>query len=159
MSKIIEKIVSQALPPKDTNVGWWNGKELKFYSNGQWKTSGGSSGESFSSSIRNITSNFNPLFIDVDAIPKYGSISFDDYGITQIEEDMLNLTCISRFGDGAFDNYYYILNFGDYDTDNVTVLVSLYVISVEFIQYDDEGNELGAIYININLKDRALSKY
>lgn len=37
MSKIIEKIVSQALPPKDTNVGWWNGKELKFYTNGKWK--------------------------------------------------------------------------------------------------------------------------
>lgn len=45
MSKIIEKIVSQALPPKDTNVGWWNGKELKFYTNGQWKANNNASAD------------------------------------------------------------------------------------------------------------------
>jgi hypothetical protein len=45
MSKIIEKIVSQALPPKDTNVGWWNGKELKFYTNGKWKADNNASAD------------------------------------------------------------------------------------------------------------------
>jgi hypothetical protein len=38
MSKIIEKIVSQSTAPSDKNVGWWNGKELKFYTNGEWKS-------------------------------------------------------------------------------------------------------------------------
>ena len=52
----MKKIVSQSTAPSNKNVGWWNGKELKFYTNGQWKTSGGSSGGS------------NTPFLDIIAI-------------------------------------------------------------------------------------------
>ena len=68
MSKVIEKIVSQSTAPSNKNVGWWNGKELKFYTNGSWKVSGGSSESEYDMVMRLRN---NPLVLEVGKpIPK-----------------------------------------------------------------------------------------
>lgn len=38
MSKIIEKFIYSQNPPKSTNVAWYDGENLKFYSGGKWKS-------------------------------------------------------------------------------------------------------------------------
>lgn len=83
MSKIIEKIVSQALPPKDTNVGWWNGKELKFYTNGQWKTSGGSSNNK---SFLDVLTLIDERLLVLNIYPEDEERPIEDFGIS---EDLL----------------------------------------------------------------------
>lgn len=69
MSKIIEKIISSSTAPSNKNVGWWNGKELKFYTNGQWKTSGGGLSETEYDTLMRLRN--NPYVLEVGKpIPK-----------------------------------------------------------------------------------------
>lgn len=102
MSKIIEKIVSQSTAPSDKNVGWWNGKELKFYTNGQWKTSGGSSNNK--SLLDVLTLVDKPLSV-FNIYPLNEEHPIEDFGIS---EDLLaSIYC--------YDNY------KEYNDDSIDI--------------------------------------
>ena len=137
MSKIIEKIVSQSTAPSDKSVGWWNGKELKFYTNGQWKTSGGSSNNK--SFLDVVTLMDKPLSV-LNIYPLDEERPIEDFGIS---EDMLASIYLSmrynEYGDDISINTIYdnqtgvIYNRGGYLTQYDSSIYSL-----TLIKEDDE---------------------
>lgn len=101
MSKIIEKIVSQSTAPSDKNVGWWNGKELKFYTNGKWKTSGGSSNNK--SLLDVLTLVDKPLSV-FNIYPLNEEHPIEDFGIS---EDLLtSIYCEKKYCEYNYTDIY-----------------------------------------------------
>lgn len=100
MAKIIEKIVSQPTAPSDKNVGWWNGKELKFYTNGKWKTQSGSN-----ISLADV---FNSIPIKIKHKGET-IMTFEEAGISKEQEELLALLMIVGNGytlNQRYDGFY-----------------------------------------------------
>ena len=143
MSKIIEKIVSQSTAPSNKNVGWWNGKELKFYTNGQWKTSGGSSNNK--SLLDVLTLIYKPLSV-LNIYPLNEERPIEDFGIS---EDLLaSIYCNSNYMD-----YDYNIIYIDTICDNQTGVIynrggylSPYDTNVYVLNYFTEDDEFSYDY-------------
>lgn len=144
MAKIIEKIVSQELPPKSTNVGWWNGKELKFYTNGEWKTNGGSN--------ISLSDVFNSIPIKIRHKGET-VMTFEEAGITKEQEELLALLMIvgSRYSLATTNEDFYTnviqlsSTIGDFSINNMSK-------TSDYVYFYFEGDIGMGIYFYLKTK-------
>ena len=98
MAKIIEKIVLQPNPPKDTNVGWHDGARLNFFNNGKWE---GSTSSNESSSLLDIA-----VEPSISLNINYGTYTFEELGINKNLENKLAFyyLLMTGIGDSTYLN-------------------------------------------------------
>lgn len=143
MAKIIEKIVSQPTAPSNTNVGWWNGEELKFYTNGEWKSQGGSSYYSLPEYFNNTPP--PTLKVELNTMK-----SLKDLGVPKEYYDKLLL--LKSFQ--PYTDLCYFFNFDGYQVYRVDMTEEY---STSFVLEDENGSN----WCNgsINLNDATFSVY
>lgn len=110
---------------------------------------GNASGSTTSSYFKNIRENFDPIYLNIDDVDNTEGTSFDELGITEVQEEFLNFICMTRFSDAEFSDLYYIIEMdGDY-----TGYVSLYGISIEVRTYTEDDSEIvTTLYIDLNTR-------
>ena len=136
------------------NVGNYNGKTLSGATDLATVINSLSSGGGGKFSFREFNQReIPPIRIDIDSISHDEYISFDDYGITEDQEEYMNLIALTRFSDG-YDGEVANELFNVIGDFSVYAIVSRTNMMLECIQYDESGDEINSAYVYLDLKNR-----